>query len=225
MKLTKTHVFLTGAAIGAIIVGVIHAIITSSVPKDTPIVIVGGSIHHDTAKADNTGWLPQTPGASYLGIVHRDGSNNNGIDALAFNKFVDGGGNSYTGPAPNTNGWAIRVTDATTAKAVNVCSDTGCSASSDLNGSARCPPGYNRFGPVSVSVVDSTKSRLQEKKKGGIINELRYHNKSGDCDGNSDNEGNCDMLTTMRVDTCSPLQSQTVTCSGGGCSLTIGKSN
>jgi hypothetical protein len=105
---------------------------------------------------------------------------------------------------------------------VNLCSDDQCSASSDKTGSARCSGGIYAYAPVYAGVADQTKSRLQEKKNGGIINELRYHNKGGDCDGDGDNEGNCDKLKTMRVDTCTPLQSQTLTCNATGCTLTIG---
>ncbi len=213
-------------AVGAAIVGgaLVYVVMTQhpTMPKDTPIVIVGGSIHHDVDKNDDTGWLSQARGVSYLGIVHRDSTNKTGIDNLAFNLFVDANHNPVTAPIQNTNGWAVKVTDATGAAAVNLCSDRSCSASSDLTGSARCNDGFSANSPVFASVVDNNKSRLQEKKNGNIINELRYHNKNGDCDGQGDNEGKCDMITTMRVDTCSPLQSQTLTCAGAGCTLTIG---
>jgi hypothetical protein len=223
MKSTTSQI-IAAAVVTAIVVGALaYLLVSSHMPKDTPIVIIGGSIHHDIDGNDLNGWLARNSYVSYHGLVHRDPRNTSGIDYLAFNLFTDANNNPFTGPIQNTSGWAIKVTDGTTAAGVYICSDDGCSASSEKTGSDRCPGGFNPYAALYVGVIDQTKSRLQEKKNGGIINELRYHNKSGDCDGDGDNEGQCDMVTTMRVDTCTPLQSQTLKCAGKGCTLTIGK--
>src|SRR5579871_6828063 len=113
-----------------VIVGAVAYAVHSLAPKDTPIVIIGGSIHHDTDKNDNTGWQIETSQASYFGVVHHDASNTNGINYLAFTQYNDDKGNSFTGPIQDTNGWAIQITDAKQKPAINLCSDVGCSASS-----------------------------------------------------------------------------------------------
>ena len=222
MNASKTQAFVIGFAVG-VIVGVVGTLIHSSAPRDTPIVIVGGSIHHDTDKDDTTGWQVETSQASYFGVVHHDASNTNGINYLAFAQYNDDKGNPFGGPITNTGGWAIQIADAKQKQAVKLCSDSGCTASSDLSGSARCSKTFSAFAPVYLGVIDSGSTWLEEKTHKSIIDELRYHNKNGDCDGGGSTESACDMVSTLRVDTCTPLQSRTLTCTGKGCTLTIGK--
>jgi hypothetical protein len=225
VKLTKTHVFLIGTVIGAIIVGVVHAIITSSVaPKDTPIVIISGSLHGKTDSSDPSGWAPG-PGNTYQGTVHHDPKNNNGIDYLQFNLLQ---GNPPT--ATSTNGWAITAanTDAKHSEvkeyAVRLCSDPTCTASTRLmDGSPnknQCGSVFAPFGNVYMGARSD--SWLEPVKSGSAVRTLHYHDTN--CDGaqGSSNESECDWPIQFKVETCNPITSKTYACMGKGCSVQVG---
>jgi len=224
VNVTKTQAFLIGGAIG-VVVGVLGSLIHTSAPKDTPIVIVGGSIHGKTDSNDTSGWVPSS-GNSYQGTVHRDPKNNNGIDRLQFNNLE---GNPAT--MTNTGGWAITVANtdknhnAVKKGALKFCSDTTCTASTDLmDGSPnknQCGSIFAQFGNVYLGARKD--SRLEEVKSGAIIRELHYHDQDPDCDGpNGTGESKCDWPMQFTVETCNPLTSKTYSCMGTGCSVQVG---
>ncbi len=217
MKLTKTQLFVGGLIV--VVAAVVGFVIHSSAPKDTPIVIIGSSIHVNLDPSDSTGWNPQ--GSLYVGIVSRSLKNNNGIDRLQFN-------NLETNPQvmTQTGGWAI--TAANTDKphkakkdyAVRLCSDATCSASIRLmdgtKNNNQCQSPFNQFGPVYVGARSD--SWLEQKSL-----ELHYHDRDGNCDGsNGTGESDCDWPIQYTVETCRPLTSTTYACMGKGCGVQVG---
>ncbi len=75
--------------------------------KDTPIVVVGGSIRPTTAHTDTAGWTPRTPGTSYTAAANATTAGGSvGIDLLTFCNF-----DQYPDPLSGTGGWAITYAD------------------------------------------------------------------------------------------------------------------
>jgi hypothetical protein len=210
MKLTKSHLVVAGTVVGGGLVIYIAASLVSALssPKDTPIVLGGGSIYGDTHFLDTDGWNRQ-PGY-YSGSIHPGHYNPNGIDSLTLSGFDNNPGNSISG----TGGWAISVWNVDSNNnpkdgALRLCSDANCSASHKQMDGSDNPSPCNGLSPLGVSVYVGVRSDsgLEERKAlGGLskaIREVRFYD--GACDGQSGTESSCDTINKITLETCRPV--------------------
>lgn len=205
--------------------------------KDTPIVVVGGSIRPTTAHTDTHGWIPipNTRSAVYSAAANATTAGGDvGTDLLTFCNF-----DQYPDPLSGTGGWAITYADhnpdathSRHANAVKICSDSSCSAS------ARTPSGapnpsvcqnastFSGQGPIYAFADD--RAQWQEVKSGKEITELHFHDTDSKCDGpgstNENKEPDCDKIYDVQVETCSK-GTLSLTCdkANGKCHVTIGQ--
>jgi hypothetical protein len=223
----NTKSFVLFGALAAILAGLVLLIANILGPgkKDTPVVIVGGSIHPKTAGSDPSGWTATSQYRTYTAAAKATTAGSPvGIDLISFKGF-----DSNPGPISNTRGWAVTYStkgkNSPKLNALHVCSDGNCNASAHpLDGSKTCTTPFNPDGPVNVIVGDQ--AWLEEKNSGAIIGELHFHDTEPGCDKPRDTgEGTCDKINDVQVETCSQGSLPQLTCNkaNGKCKIIIGK--
>lgn len=202
---------------------------TNSNPKDTPIVIAGGSIYAEAAPTDPIGWTSMKPQKSYNASHHATSGNPRGIDQIALTGFDQNPANAISG----TGGWAITYWDKDEQgnpkpNAAQICSDSSCSASaSPLNGSRKdsaCnPASLNLNGPIYITAGAS--AQWEQIPQGSKIGMLHFIDTSCD-ESTSSTKSSCDKISQISLETCLPRYQQAYyTCKGaqGHCTVTIGQ--
>jgi hypothetical protein len=200
-------------------------------PKDTPVVVVGGSIRPTVAHTDTYGWTPGTRYTSYSAAAHATTTGGDvGTDLLTFANF-----DQYPDPLSGTGGWAITYADHNAdntrhPNAVKVCSDSSCSASATTTSGAPNPSvcqnsaTFTGQGPIYAFADDRARwEEVNPNRK--EITELHFHDTDAKCDGpSSTSEGACDKIYDVQVETCSQ-GSLSLTCNNakGKCHVTIGQ--
>ena len=216
MKLTKVQVVF-GVAIGILLLGaaVLFFIRILTVPKDTPIVIVGGSIYGQTYSSDTGGWTNN--GGYFSASLHSDGDNPKKTDQLYLRGFQLNGSPLSPNPYPvlANGGWKIEYFNqtkkhVTERDALYFCSNAACSICNQAPGDW-------------VYLLPGGHSRLEPRQNGsGITNEIHFHDKAKDCDDDQNTEdSDCDKIISIELTTCSGSV-QDFDCSSGYCNVTVG---
>ena len=202
--------------------------------KDTPVVVVGGSIRPKVAPTDTDGWTEQSQYKVYTAAARATTAGSAvGIDLLTFCNF-----DQYPDPLSNTGGWSITYADHNPdlrktkhPNALKICSDKDCSASALAPGGATnpsvCPKPstFSADGPIYVFAGD--RARIEPISPGNKITELHFHDIHAKCDGPSGANENakCDKIYDVLVETCKQGSLPPLTCNNanGKCNVTIGQ--
>jgi hypothetical protein len=201
-------------------------------PKDTPVVVVGGSIRPTAFPADTYGWTELNSSKSYSAAASAStAAGGVGIDLITFANF-----DNNPDPISKTGGWALTYADHNPdlkrtrhANAVKVCSDSSCSASAttvaDKPNQSVCPNALTFTGSGPIYAFADDRARWEKVKSGKEITELHFHDTHLLCDGPiSRGEAACDKIYDVQVETCSKVSlSLTCTNANGKCNVTIGQ--
>jgi hypothetical protein len=175
-------------------------------PKDTPIVVVGGSIQLMTNDADDIGWTNN--GRGYSAFVSRTPANPNIGDKLSFVGFKNN-----PGVVTGTGGWEISFhnldTDGTTEKRDEfaLCSNANCdTAPAQTTGLCSTAVGDTVYLVPNPRQNSRLYPHFTEIKNGQVKHELDFHDWSAlphNCkNGSGDIDGPCDVLYEVTLTTC-----------------------
>src|SRR5579862_8215291 len=175
MRISRVHAFVGGAALPFIIYSVIKLAIYafSQSPKDTPIIVAGGSIYGEAYATDTDGWSPSSDGTYFTASLHSGALNKKwGIDNILMSNF-------QTSPNPNpitgSKGWSIQYYNrdghgGNKADALWLCSNQNCSTSQP------CPSSLGD----TVYLMPGNHTRFDARITGlpGVIDEVHFHDKN-----------------------------------------------
>jgi hypothetical protein len=221
MKLT-TKVVGTLVVIVVVIV-VVHMIIQHfTAPKDTPIVMGGGSIYGNTSPQDTDGWKAASSLSQYGSLHASSGGNPKGIDNLTFTLFDS---SPTTNPETGTRGWAILVRNPlpgggpNPTPAVSFCSDSGCSA-------AHQPcAAFDKHSPVYFTVrAGAQLTAPPGSGPSGATMRVNFHDTTPAC--NSPVANACDKIYDVALITCNggadPVFTTTCNQNPSQCNVQVG---
>jgi hypothetical protein len=179
-------------------------------PKDTPVVIVGGSIELRTDKSDQSGW--KASGSGYIGSVFVDSEKDNAADNLTFIGFVDN-----PGLVTGTGGWKITFDNQDNQvppvpvhpkpNAFSLCSDPSC-----VVPPSPCPTTIGNL--VTVAPNPNRKEvHLGVDTYNNVKRDLHVRDWTLGCKhGAGDTDGSCDAIYQVTLTTCAPGKSGTFVC-------------
>lgn len=224
MKFTTTHKVVAAAVIVLVVVVVVHMIIQhTTAPRDTPIVVGGGSIYGNTSPQDTEGWKVKTSLSQYGSLHASSGGNPKGIDNLTFTLFDS---SPATNPVSGTGGWAIEVRNPlpgggpNLTPAVEFCSDSNCSA-------AHLPcVNFDKHSPVYFNVRTGAQlNSLPGSGPSGATMRIDFHDSTPAC--NSPVANACDKIYDVALVTCNgganPVFSTTCNQNPSQCRVQVGR--